>query len=362
MFGPEPVARVPSPDDAVALDDDFLSGNPMAYFESRIQGLLAVVQGAGRVADGVAAEYAALLGGVPTEGASESDRMLQVALDSFSLRHHAAETLLRFVVAVADCQEAKGGTTCLWFHATEGSPQIEALLTRYRALVAEEDASRRLFGMFLPTPVKLASPADRSRLEQATDVMAAWLERALFLLQRDDLNLNGVANKIKHGLTARARDDLRLDAIQATPGQAFDARASVLNGPTAVRLFDAIAVETIGRASRAEALEHTVLMLRPAHLLAEAHMIARLHASAFHIAAVKHLGDRAAFEPPPYPALALGPLPEHVHRGAVVGSRRPVTFRKDGSRTERRRGYATEQFFVGITITGNARSGTVSDG
>jgi hypothetical protein len=265
---------------------------------------------------------------------------------------------LRFIVAVADADEAKGGTRCLWYHASDSPVQMEALLSRYRELVARDDALDLLAEMLLPTSVTLKSQDGVG----AFGVMLSWLDRALFLLQRDDLNLNGVANKIKHGLVTRARSDLRVDLLEVAPGEEFDTRASVLNGPRAKPLFDAIAVETLGRPRRTEALEHTVLMLRPARLLAEAHMIARVHASAFHVAALKHLGDREAHVPAPYPALRQGPVPEQVHGGHAVGSRRPVTFRKDGSRTDRKRGYAKEQFFRPVTIQRVMCSLRVTDG
>lgn len=365
MFGPDPSGLVPGVDDAVELDDVFLSGNPLAYFEARIAGLIASTTRPPDLAaeDGLACEYLASLGIRPGDlpVVSDGDRMLQVCLDAFALRHHVAETLVRFIAAVVDSKERKDGTECLWYHASDSPQQLSRLRDRHRAIVGRPDIDSILTEMLLP-PTERQQAADDGKLQQALNVMYGWINRAFFLLRRQDLNLNGVANKVKHGLAARARDDLRVDGLPSFHLVDGGIPASVLNGHSTRPLFDAIAVEAIGRPVSGEAFEQTVLMLRPGALLAEAHMMAVVHAAAFHVAAVAHLGERAAFAPPPYPSLPLGPTPEQVHGDKTVGSRRPITFRKDGLATKRGRGLATETHFLPIAEL--ARHGTfmVTDG
>jgi hypothetical protein len=288
-------------------------------------------------------------------------RALQVALDAFALRHHVAETLLRFIVAVVDARDSACGTRCLWYHATDSPIRLEDLLKRYRNISERDDVVDVLLQVLLPAELRSPATTDPG-LKQAVGVMVSWLDRALFLLQRQDLNLNGIANKIKHGLVTRARSDLRVDLFKRQrDGDEPEVSASVLNGPDTIKLFDAIAVETLGRPASKEAFEHTVVMLRPAPLLAEAHMMARVHAAAFHVAAVAHLGSRDAYTPAPYPKLALGPEPDAVHRNAVVGSRRPVTFHSNGLPSTRKRGIADETHFVPLTVQGPPVEMTVTE-
>ncbi len=352
MFGPEPISRVPDAEAGVELDDVFLSGDPLAYFEGRIHQLL-IEWRESDLEGGLAGEYLGALGIAASDlpVVDERARNLQVCLDSFALRHYVAETLVRFFVAVMDAKATTDGTACLWYHASVSPTQFDQLLHRYREIAAREDVAAVVLDLFLPAEAR-ASIATDGHLQQAMDVMVDWIDRAYFLLSRRDLNLTGVANKIKHGLVTRARDDHRIDLhLGRPPVVDGTVPVSVLNGPEARRLLDVPAVETIGRATAKEAVEQTVLTLRPARLLAEAHMIAVAHASAFHVAAVTHLGDRDAYVPAPYPKLSLGPTPAQVHQNAFVGSRRPVTFRKDGVATDRKTGFASETTFVPITVT-----------
>lgn len=360
MFGPEPTGRVPGPQDAIELDDTFLSSDPLAYFESRIQGLITA---SARPASDLGEQYLRALG-IRSEDLDVVDddaRALQVALDAFALRHHVAETLLRFVVAVIDARDAARGTDCVWYHASDSPIRLEDLLSRYRSISGRDDVMVVLLELLLPVELRPRATTD-PRLNQAVGVMISWLDRALFLLQRQDINLNGIANKIKHGLVTRARDDLRVDLVKPSrAGEEPVLSASVLNGPDAIKIFDAHAVETLGRPASKEAFEHTVVMLRPAPLLAEAHMMARVHAAAFHVAAVAHLGSRDTYTPAPYPRLALGPEPDAVHRNAVVGSRRPVTFHSNGLPSTRKRGIADETHFVPLTVQGPPVEVTVTE-
>lgn len=363
VFGPDPTGRVPDAETAVELDDAFLSGDPFAYFEGRIQRLLVDWQGRLQLGSGLADEYLAALGIGATDLPVVDDRArtLQVCLDAFSLRHHVAETLLRLLVALADSSATTEGTSCLWYHASASPNQIDQLLSRYRGIAARPDVSAFILRHLLPAEAHDPVTTD-IRLQQAVDVMLGWIDRAYFLLSRTDLNLNGMANKIKHGLVTRARDDHRLD-LHLTEPRVVDGGipASVLNGPGARPLLGAAVVETVGRSTSKEAVEQTVLTLRPSRLLAEAHMMAVVHAAVFHVAAVEHLGDRSAYVPAPYPELPLGPTPERLHGDAFVGSRRPITFRKDGQPTARKAGFAFETVFVPITVT-KTGTFTVTDG
>lgn len=352
MFGPDPTGRVPDAEAGVELDDVFLNGDPLAYFEGRIRQLLTEWRESDLKGE-LAEEYRGALGIAASDlpVVDERARTLQVCLDAFALRHHVAETLVRFIVAVLDAKATTDGTACLWYHASVSPTQFDQLLNRHRAITTRKDVANVVLDLFLPAEAR-ASIATDAHLQQAMDVMVEWIDRAYFLLSRSDLNLTGVANKIKHGLVTRARDDHRIDLhLTRPPVVNGTVPVSVLNGPDVRRLLDVPAVETIGRATAKEALEQTVLTLRPAKLLAEAHMIAVAHASAWHVAAVTHLGDRDAYVPAPYPKLSLGPTPAQVHQNALVGSRRPVTFRKDGAATDRKTGLAFETTFVPITVT-----------
>lgn len=89
---------------ARALDEEFFLAHPAAYFASCITSLLDAQRTTVAPAQTDAPEFFAALGLTKIDSLlafDEQDRQLQIAVEAFSLRHQAAEALLRFMYAVA---------------------------------------------------------------------------------------------------------------------------------------------------------------------------------------------------------------------------------------------------------------------
>lgn len=141
---------------AKTLDDEFFLSHPVAYFVSRMSSLLTAERNVSVPTPTNEPDFFNALGLTPTDKLlvfEEQDRRLQVAVEALSLRHQAAEALLRFMYAVTAAKPKEGDAPSTWL-AIADSPN---------ALI---DVVKRPFLPWVPT--KSCSCDASSRLARAS--------------------------------------------------------------------------------------------------------------------------------------------------------------------------------------------------
>src|SRR5680860_130147 len=327
------------------LDDEFFSSRPLGYFSSRVRSLLESHESGGAPSESTS-EFFEALGLSQTSSllavGDENDRKLQVAVDSFAVRHHAAEALARLLLAVTTPRDATAPFST-WAAIADGPTALHAVATDLRArLSADEHLISRAF--FMP------GAEDDEQTRRVLQTAWAWVRRALFLLTDNDLTVNAANNKVKHGLAVSARNDVRVDFIQtAELDENGGLPLSALEDSTPI--FDRPTLAYLARAypARAQGLEVSSLLIDPPRVLAEAWMMAVVHAAVFHVAAQQHFGDSGA-EIAPYPALHLHPTPDDLLADRVHGYRGVLTTPLSDSVVPRDSGLFIGGAFTPITI------------
>jgi hypothetical protein len=333
-----PVSPELTPDQARDLDDILFSSRPLEYFSTRIAGLLA---GATVPETGTAlgAEFSRRLGVVEAGEVlvfSADDRALQVAADSYVLRHHVAEALVRLYHALAVPHRNGKQADCLWQWIIDGPKQTADLARAARTHLRTEDGANNFWSLVLPRDTS----ADDERAATSLNVMGAWLQRAMLLLDRLDIDVNAGHNRAKHGLAVRAvHTQMTLVPGPLTPGA--EVPVDVFARPGAVDLINGESLEFLSRPAATGGTAHgwelSTLRLVPSVLLAEAHLMTTTYAAMFHLAATRHFEGRnvEAGSLPTYPALPLAPTPDALLGAALVGLRRPFTLPPDGGNVTR---------------------------
>lgn len=326
------------------LDDTFLSSDPFSYFRARIEMTLqwAEWDGAPSVAtasqdrdpgrDDIRPRLHALLGGSAQGRPAVSSRTIatQVATDAYALRHHAAESLVRLAAVVA--QNLDNPDVCVWEQLSASPTRIQQVLEQLENALSSDGAPRRFASMVLRDAALRDGFPDP--LGIATNVFADWLQFSSDLLTGTELDLNAVNNKVKHGLAARARDDLKMVLTSVPPNSDGTITLSSLTGPNAFDIFDRPVIEALSRAPKVDGhrqgLEVSRIRVDAAQVLAQAHMIAWTHGAMFHVAASKHFEGRRGLpeylRAPEHPGYPMGgPRPSHVTNNRPVGIRAPLT-------------------------------------
>lgn len=171
-------------------------------------------------------------------------------------------------------------------------------------------------------------------LASPSNVFASWLKYATDLLVGRQSYLNAAHNKVKHGLAARSRNDLRITFTTTPPNADGTLPLSAVTGPDSYDLFDRPVLEVLVRPPKrnkqTQGLELTQIRIDVPEVLVEAHMIAWTHGAMFNVAATRHFTGREHLpdhlKPPAHPGYPLGgPLPEHIHSQAPRGLRFPLT-------------------------------------
>jgi hypothetical protein len=322
------------------LDDTFLAADPFAYFRSRIASLLTWHDNAPTSGTAlpepepgsIRAEFDEYLQRAAVAGPFESlDVYAQVAAEALSVRHHAAEALLRLARARLT-PPILTGAACLWAEVASGPKQIDAVIKTLSASSREADWGDRLFRALVePEDVKTAQ--GNPELRGACGVLADWLAYAAELLSPAEIDLQAGHNKVKHGLAVRARSDMRVMFLTAPLDVGAPVPLSAVNG--AVDVFDQPVLELLTKGTKvarhSQGFEITQLRLKPSALLADAYMLAMAHARIFRVAAVEHFAGRDDLDeyqgpppPPGYPSSA-GPRPKDIDAQAPLGFRFPLT-------------------------------------
>jgi hypothetical protein len=358
-----PQGRNLTPAQAMELDDNYFGSRPLGYFSSRIASL---ISSAGTLqadtSEGMGGQVAAALGlsGVPgILTFDESDRELQIATDSFAVRHHAAESLVRLYHALTVDAPKMGGEKCVWAAIAEGPNRTVVLVDEAKAQLLSTAGRETFWETVLPVGAAEATSAEQAEMvNKALKVMAAWLQHAMDLLVRDDIDINAAHNKVKHGLAVRSRDDNLLTFTTNPPNPDGNFSPSALTGENAVDIFNSPTLDYLARpksTGRKQGLEVTSLALTPSVLLAESWMMSVTYGAMFQVAASRHFQGRdVSFMT--YPALPLAPTPEQLLGESVVGMRHPVTYPPDGGELDRKAGIAFQTTFMPIEIDFSGRT------
>jgi len=345
---------------ANALDDEFFRFRPLAYFNARIAALLAAYESTARPSDEGLSSFRKLLGLSPDVDPLEfddTDRRLQVAADALALRHHVAETLLRFLHFRAVSKPSQDDAECAWLQIAEGPQSIHALV---RDVLAAFKADEGLFvRLFWPPEV-----ADSDEVHAAGGIALDWVNHAIYLLKNDELSAQVANNRMKHGLAVSARGDRRVEFIVAPVPDPENIPVSVFGPGKSLPIEDKPALTYLARpyGKPARGVEATSLQVGVPHVLAEAWLMAVPYAAFFHVAARRHFGGSTE-DLAPFPTFPLGPSPQQLRRGLVLGTRVTITTPPDPAVSPRPSGFFTSEFFQSFTIDFDGmRTGTVVDG
>lgn len=298
---PPPADEELTEEQARELDDTFLSSDPFQYFRSRIGALLswqelALVSGVpmARAPKGSArAEFNQYLQRSAVDSPfNVLDVHAQIAADALAVRHHAAESLLRFACARLAPKPQK--TTCVWESVATGPTQVKEVIGRLSDSAKAPDAAERMFQLFVAPGARTAARGDAD-LSGAISVFVAWLNFARSLLSPAQIDLQAANNKIKHGLAVRSRSDMRVTFSTRAPDEDGSVPLETLTGDAAIDIFDQPVLEMLAQGPKVDGhrqgLEITQLRLKPAALLAQAFMLAMAHGAMFHVAAAEHFAD-----------------------------------------------------------------------
>ena len=348
---------------ARALDDDFFTSQPLKLFTARVASLLDDAPSPGD--SELAAGFATALGRgeirdiLAVDGA---DRDLCRALDALALRHHAAETLVRFAHAVLVAEPGGNSTdaACTWAKISSEMRNNVQIVAQLNSYLDSERGLTTFWRTVIPVHERTTHmPVDTPARVQ---LMGDWLVHAMNLLIRDDIDISAGYNKFKHGLAIRSRNDMRVTFVNQELGDG-GVPLSAVTGPDAVDLIDTISVDFLSQPrkidGRKPGLEYTTLRLDPAVLLAEAWMIAMTHGAMFHVAAARHFDKRPEAILPVYPDIPGRPAPDQLLTGVAVGMRGPVTAQADGGPTLRGAGFAIHDMFISVDLDHSAGRTTV---
>ncbi|GCD20182.1 hypothetical protein CTKZ_17440 [Cellulomonas algicola] len=315
-----------TPEQRRDLDDDFYTSDPVAYWRSRIDRLLAepvpLDHTAGLTADVLK------LGLDPrilssTEPATD-DRDISRRLDAFALRQHIAESLVRLVRAVLE--NFGQPDACLWAALSDDRATNRQVCD---AVLARGEAKAPLpLGPLLLTAAEI--PKDEAsvppKVRTAVEAAWAWILRAIDLIYGDGLDTNAANNKFKHGLAVRVTDQNRIVFTRQGPNEQGNLPLSTFTG--AIVIVDDVAAETLTRqhgkhSPHPGAWEVSQFNLRTPQIIAECLMLTLVYGAVFAAAADRHFAGRD-YLGPAHPGLALGPHPNRLAKGAA-GIRMPIT-------------------------------------
>jgi hypothetical protein len=334
-----------TPTQAKVLDDEFFLARPHEYFSARISSLLRSPNEPVVPNSEEAREFNRLLGVDNVANVldhSPTERDLQVAIDCVTVRHHAAESLVRFLHALLVSSHRGGDAACVWVALTDGPNGLHQVVTELQtAIAADERALQRvLFQSEGPLAEQDVRPFQ---------VAVGWIYRAMELLTDNELTINAAHNKMKHGLAVRARGDERIELVM---GELPDTSGTIPIGTFGPGrswvVMDRPMVTYLARAYPPwhHGLEATALRVDPSATLAETSMLSWVYASAFGVAATKHFGAQVG-EFAPVPPSRSGPTPDELveSMGLVAsGMRTAVTTSDHPDATARPSGV----FFPGV--------------
>lgn len=350
-----------SDDHAKTLDDEFFLSRPVAYFASRISSLLTAERCEVVPTPAEEPDFFDALGLTEKDQLlvfEEQDRRLHVAVEALSLRHQAAEALLRFMYAVTAAKPKDGDASSTWL-AIADSPN--ALIGVVEQTVAALNADEELFLRCLFTP---GTRVDE-KVAAVAETAVAWVNHATSLLIGDELSVNAAYNKVKHGLAVSTRGDVRIELTTTPPDEHGQIPLSAFGEGKSVPIFDRPMLTYLSRphVKPKQGLEAISLRVDVPVVLAEAWMIANVYAAMFHARAKRHFGHQMPAGVAPYPTIAVGRLPKQVIGGRPLGFREAVTLPPDGTTKPRESGLFFHGSFMPMDIDYDSKvNGVVVEG
>jgi hypothetical protein len=178
--------------------------------------------------------------------------------------------------------------------------------------------------------------------------------RSMTLLTDNELTINAVHNKVKHGMAVRTRDDTRIELLVGAGPDDGKIPVSAFGPGRSIPIIDRPMVTYLARPHppQKQGLEITSLRIDAPVVIAESWMIAWVYASVFHVAAARHFGERGG-EFAPYPPLRSAPTPQQLldnSGAAALGYRGAVTTARDQTLEPRPSGVFFPGFFQAMTI------------
>lgn len=332
---PPPTGPELSPDACRELDGEYLLSDPLGYFRSKLEGLLDEADAPDRptVAEGSLRARFQRIAGEAAHSRScitAEQRSIQITVDAIQFRHQVAEALLRLIDARL-MQRNSTPPQSLWMNLIGGPTRLHDLVERLRPHVESEEFISIAAGLLIPVPV--GTPLDED-MHKATATALHWIMRASEIVMTGHIDLNAANNKIKHGVTARPEDKLRVTIATKPPNADGSIPLSHLTGPSSLDVFDTIVLEYISRPPKPKGqepngYERTLLRADAPLLLAETWMLAIIHGAIFHTSAYRHFGGTVQGMVP-HPGLLIGPTPQKILGKHVVGMRFPVTTSPQG--------------------------------
>ncbi|WP_431826194.1 hypothetical protein [Microbacterium algeriense] len=349
------------PEQAKILDDEFFLSDPLSHFSARITMLLEASRSDYEASPENEPEFFRALGLEGADAALHFDgqhRRVQVAVDALSLRHQAAEALTRFIYARVAATPRSGDAASTWLAIADSpTPMIKVIESNKAALDADE---HRFLQLILPPGTVVKGP-----VVGAAQTALEWANHAVWLLMNDELSINAAHNKLKHGLAASARGDVRIEFITTPPNEDGTIPVSAFGEGKSIPLFDRPMLTYLSRPPRElrQGLEAISLRVDLPVVLAETWMLATVYAAMFHIAAREHYDESLPEGVAPYPTLVVGRPPEHVIGGQPLGYRSAVTLPPDGTTQPRPSGVFFYKSFWPMMIDFESKtSGMVVDG
>jgi hypothetical protein len=322
---PEPGTSDVSAAQVASLDDRFFAANQPAYFQARIDALLAPTP-TGR--DDQLIAGVARLGVVPAlfdaVQVEPEDRRIQRAIDSFVLRHHLAEVLVRTAVALAEADKV-GETSSIWLAIADDYRRTVDLSVVLDSFTADPSfgftAARMLLGAENVQPAVDQHGADH--VGRCVQVAWSWVGHARDVVCSSDgqIDVGAAANKLKHGLAAAASAQTSVIATNIGPDADGNYHRSALQA--ALPLIDAVSIELLSRTPKKDggAWDVTLLNLDPAPFLVEATAMNIVYGALFATAARK----RSTTPRAPHPGLFPDLVPATVISKRTDGIREALT-------------------------------------
>lgn len=341
---------------ARTLDDEFFLARPLQYFNARISELLHAAGEPETRTNAAVSEFALAAGLNPSDTLlqfTEDEQRLQLAVDALSLRHHAAESLTRFLYAAVAAQPKPGDARCTWL-AVEQSPISIIQVVDATVAALGDDNDKFLRALYAPGTVLTQEKCDYA------NSAVEWLNHASRLLTGNELSVNAGHNKVKHGLALSTSGDIRIDFIEADRISNGEIPLSAFASGKSAPLFDRPFLTYLNRPhpAKTSGLELTSLRVDLPVVLAEAWMMANIFSSLFNAAAVRHFGDHQPKDLAPRPPAVALRSPTDVVGGAVLGYRQPVTDPLKGG-TARDAGLFFHGSFMPVQLDYGSRSSAV---
>jgi len=328
----------------IQLDDQFFTSDPFAYIRGRIRALLSDEEpiGQGPLSD----EFSRLLG--PSSRLylerDAPSAAIRVALDAFSLRHHVAESLVRFLHVLLHHKPGQSK----WVELIDAPHlTLDVLRANSTVLNAQDDSGKAMLKAALrgsalagngfaaaqeaDASSDIAESQEPSEHEwmQSLDTHLSWLNYAIALLTQPSPDLNAAHNKFKHGMGVRPQDDVLTTLMLDPPNPDGSVNLSSMVGERAIAIFDGVTVEYLSRASRRSGLEATQISMSPGPTLVETAAMAHTLSLLFHNAAVRNFvgrAPRAGRAIPAHPGILVnGPRPGQMRGRRPFALRFPLT-------------------------------------